>query len=726
MTKWNILLLDDDEDFRQDFQVLLRDRFDVLAVSTVAEFWEALRDHGPFDLLVIDWLLDRNHLSRTAEPILRQLKASRSTTPFRVLTAGKGEVGTSSLVAELGGEIMFKADGGEMIQRIIDAVGSKKRSPQVEERPLEIRLKRSLETEELARQKAVQQEGLAAQKVQEAEKRESDAEEARRRAEAERTAQRDFADEWMEVCEQIVDDSRTHVEFSEELLRFLMRHIAAKAAAIYLNDDKTTVLASRMPANAGGGSRLRTETVHARSLGDLKAISNVLRDLSQHGFAADFARMPVGRRDNFPDVQQPALATAKEIFVQPLCQIVAGYDPQEDQAPDSRQVFGAIIVYPENEHSDTEFQETAKLLAQLPLSAMLHASRDMPFRLYEEKGYLVAALFFAFRFGRSFFKRDINRRRISPWEARKRVVRAFMESFRSIMLFASVAGPLLVMGFCIWQSLHGEDFKLELLKSIGVSVILFTVLLFSIGLLVLYDPLAARALPGWMTKFSRPPEIERTILTSGITVLVLIMVGVFTARVECYSAVRKAANELSRSARVIAAGINIRTEAATDALTDSTTRLLRDVQKLQAESQRYLPSSTKENGTTWTGADRERDIDLSNAFDITLATRLDPTNQFLLAADSTSSSSSENIVKSLAKRTSDYMETSRSIADEAQRRADKAQLELERGKESLIHEMASINEASSIGVLWACLAAASIMCGIAIFMKLGFSHQPPG
>ena len=655
MSKPKILLLDDDAGFRKDFLVLFGDDYTIFDTDTEEEFWRIYQQDGPFDLLVIDWLLDPSDSTRTSESILQTLSEKEAESPRLVLTAGEGEVETSQRVSELGCEMAFKTEEWDDIAEKIRAIIEGKQPPGASKDEMLL-----VEAKERKREK-----------------------EKREKAKA-------YSDDWINVCDHVVDNSITFEKFCMELLQFIMCHFEARAAAVLTFDRKAAVLAVRKPSKHDDESHISIETIHVTKLGKPRelrtAVAEAISDLEYD----DIGQVPAKERANFSGLLHKDIVSAGTLLLEPLCKAKSPSHKSGDEGVegDTREVeaFGAVLVYPYPTDSKEDLKAMTGHLTELPLSTPLHAARDMPFRQYEEKGMLL-----------------------------RKCALKLVRCFRAVFLLAAFLVPLSFLYFLVYGFVAGDP-SIELLKGIGLALIFFTFLLFSIGLMVLYDPHAARILPSWMIRFARPPEIERTVLASAVSILSLVVVSMFVAKLQCYKTMKQASKSLHTSAAVIEEKHNNSTNAIGSNLTDAAARLDHHAGELRTAG--LAPSVLKAAEDL---AKARQKIGPNPPVPPAAAVKdlLAASDRLATEMKRTKTSSLSDAVDALKKSEAALVKSSGTVVQSNATTVTKDIEKLKKARKDLDRRMTEVRENSTIGILWCCLGAVGIIIGITVFLKFG-------
>lgn len=643
ITRSTILYLDDDKDWHDRVTRALANEFDVVAVTTVDEFLQRIvASDQAFGLFLVDLVVEGARRSDASERLLRLLKQEHPDIPRLALTSGEADDGTDKRVAELGCPIVFK--GKDLRRRLLRAC------------------RRALDPNATA-------EELEGDRI--------DEQESKRK---ELRGDVAFKEEWMRVCNGVVDENVRFDEFRIDVLRFIMRHFAGiRAAALFTIDSSDAARAVRTSFAGDTSSSVSVECVPRKELGDKGEIKSALTECSAGVSVDDTRGAAASWRQNFGGATLADFGSKDIIFV-PLCEAPRSGDKPIVAA--SARTFGAVILYPDARDSidDTDLER----LNGLFLSTFLSSARDMPFRLYEDRS----------RF-RNFAVPLV------------RVVR------RSFLVAAAVV-PLLFFGFLGYAVYEHTDPAVELLKGIAIAVIFFTFLLFSLGLIALYDPAVTRVLPSWMVRFARPPEIERLVLTSAVSLTALLIVGMLAARLESYSDVSKAATVLGESARIIATDHRDRTGDARTALKDAQAQLGGAMSQLRLS---VAPRSPGDGAATASAPSLDR-LREDPAIPVPRTGASIDKHPPSSANSAQASAAISSIVVSVAK-----LAQASSLLPHSDTVAAREVEKLHSARKELRDEMAKVTEASSIGVLWTCLGGVALIAGIGVFQRFAASTE---
>jgi hypothetical protein len=648
-----VLYLDDETEWHDLVTQALANEFEVVAVTTIEDFRRELaKDPERFALFLVDLVDARTNSAEASKELLKELGQTHKSIPRVALTSGIADEGTDPDVAALGCLLVFK--GEDLQARLLPVCrGAKGRTPKAKTQQVvaeQERKRKELqgEIEELQREIA-------------------------------------FAEEWVRVCDRVVDEEVKFGQFREELLRFIMRHFAGQAAALFTTEDPDVALAVRTQLGDQVGSSVDVDCVSHKELGERSEIASALEEAAAAITIDDVRRVSAHPRSNFTGVHRPELCPGGQIIFAPLCEVVRSTSRltakgRDDNAGTNRRkttssvrAFGALVLYPAPRQPDVSTKRDADRLSELSLSTFLRSARDMPFRLYEDRSRM------------------------------RKLAFPLVKLIRWSFLLAAAAVPLSFFWF-LWnaQQLH-VDPAVELLKGIALAVIFFTFLLFSVGLIVLYDPGASRVLPSWMVRFARPPEIERLVLTSAVSLTALLMVGMLAARLECYSDVSKAATLLGQSVRTITSDHSQRTSNAQMALTDAEKQLRAAISGLRLTSlpREPVPATTTGGTSTSSGGGPPARTMIVNAAQTNIALK-----------------SMEASVRRLDSASRSLTHNETATAAEVAKLSD--------ARKSLSEEMAKVMEASSIGVLWTCLGGVALIAGIGAFQKFASSPDEEG
>jgi len=530
-------VLDDKEDSCDAVRAELEESYDVQTFVNEEQFWEALRqtDRDP-DVFIIDWLLPlAESVNHTAQELLDKLDAADSKYHAKEIivltTAGRHNMEVIDWTVEHNRPYVEKGQLFKLSEWLPGDCGGK--------------------VDQLA---ALSEHLKCAKKSLEEESKELCEEKA-------------FNHGFCAIAKDIVDEAVDWDQFQKTMLRFLMRRMDCRCAALIWFNRPEQLQTNEgwligKSAASGDGERYFEERVYLRDLGHADGIRKLLEAQCRrsndgpstlHCIVNHFHDQPprtephddASLRNPFEEVRIAHLGrtSAKHLLMLPLTETAHVVDDSMLQLPGLQHDFvpaqgadvspaspgelvGCVFLYDRNDGK--EFGHDApsvRRLLSLPLASALLSARDMPFRLFQRTG--PCALFFGSMLPqtrhRSFF--DLLR----PHKVEGGIVSLTMEMLRFMMLAIAiliVAVPLKIFGTSILLG-HPEEPSAAILGAIDHLVMMLTVVLVSMGLLILYQPKFAPrfagAMPRWLYRFSQIGHLKKTIL---VLVGIIISIGI--------------------------------------------------------------------------------------------------------------------------------------------------------------------------------------------------------
>lgn len=509
--KKTILYLDDDALWRKTITTGLRE-FDVLAVGSVEEFREVLRK-GEFkpDLFLIDWLLSPSD-EATAETLVEDLYKTHQQTPRIVLTAGRGDEGTVRQITKLKCDYVIKGDLGtirEAIRRNFDIVTATGAPEQSES----YYTNSALEVLEKTNKKLEKDVGDLKQKKDTLDNDVHDLE--ARKLELERKNQQDqfFFERFINVSKSIVDSGLTLLQFADRLLQLLLEFSECSLGVIISFKEKGGLLidgSGQRDGNESNPAQKLTpylgKTISVSDIGDSDHLQKLAQGTGNNVKCQIFENFKTnkGAADTFTTTTLAGINRRSHLLLIPIAM--------------NGIVKGVILLF--DKRNGKAFDEDDRMkLEQLPLSDILNGAEEMPFRSYDQNGL-----------GKLILKKLFAR----PWEVKRRILSTAIELLQSIIALIAVF-VIVLPGYHIvkylikhwWFGVEGHTPHMEILGNIELLLMLLTFVLFSLGLVILFEPKYAQGLPRWMVRFTRLSTLEGTILRLVVIILAVHVLGRF-------------------------------------------------------------------------------------------------------------------------------------------------------------------------------------------------------
>lgn len=570
--KKKILFVEDQEIWRETIQDALSE-FDIRCVENTEEFWRLLNEFIP-DLFLIDWLLlDWGGL--TAESLIRRLLTEHYKIPRVVLTSGMGDEGTAALIAELQCDYVEKGSGIEAIKEkiwecIVRAASStdllaepkpeqvertaselETTQPEVDQKKFERRkeyYERNINELEKRKKEVLQEkENLDQQRNQLKERKEELEQQNDALQQQKETLERDkqFFKRFMNTTKSIVDADLELRDFAGDLLQLLVEYCDCHAGAILFFNNSEGILVDRLTHGKVEGQnteevvRYTMRKIGISEIGRTNQIKSLVQKTIGGGTKAAESLDQTLLMESFQNerifnnVRLEEVLNRKHLLLVPLQM--------------NGTALGAILLFDKLDgHCFSKIDKTR--INQLPLSDMYSGAADMPFRTYKDKpGVFMSILIRIFR-----------ERRTKPWKLIQWLMSSFMELIKLgvvIIAVLIILWPLYIVFTSDMRSVH-----MEVLRAIELLIMLFTSLLFSLGLLVLFEPNYARSLPKWMLSFTRISTLERTILRLVVIILAIDLLGRFLNRVDLTN--EKAAKYSALELLIMSGGVSLMILAA--------------------------------------------------------------------------------------------------------------------------------------------------------------------
>lgn len=582
-----ILFLDDQENWRKTITGGLRE-FEVRSVGSIEEFQEVLQsgDVKP-NLFLIDWLLSPAGDSN-AEPLIRDLLRDYPDIPRVILTSGQGEPGTAGRIAELQCAYIEKGSGLAALRDVIELNSQEqvvnenepeltreqeafykgtlleieKRKKELDQQNSKLEEKRkeleqqnstlrkqqeSLQMDknvleeqqkELKRQKGVLEER---QKILEG--KNTDLELQQKRLQREK----DFFERFIGVSKGIVDETLDLTQFAGDLLQNLVEYSDCLAGVIVSFRDGAGVLVDRemntqtmTDANNHVQERTIFKIMRKRiSVSDFSKIHHIqflmLKSEDQSGdqtknqrlqkLKAKFNKWGIGKRVFVESsIILPNFQNDSEAFTKiRLAEIKRRTNLLLIPIKTNGAVIGAILLFDKvvGQCFDKLDQEN---IEKIPLSDMISGAAEMPFRTYDQKGLFKSILRVVTRLSSRV---SLN---VKPWDIKRFFISTYMELLRISVAIISIAVISVPIYLVVKHFLHpvpGHTLHIDVLGSIELLLMLLTFILFSLGLVILFEPSYARGLPRWMFDFTRISTLEGTLLRLVVIILAIHILGRF-------------------------------------------------------------------------------------------------------------------------------------------------------------------------------------------------------
>lgn len=516
-----ILYLDDDEHWRKIITSGLSD-YDLRAVGAAEEFERVLSDptFKP-DLFLVDWLLSRSG-EVTAQPLLEKLLHTYPRIPRIVLTAGKGDEEAALRIAALKCDYVAKGELEpikDAIRRSIDTVANtgapEQQDSYYEKAALRAVAKQQAEltreNEELAKenQKLEQRKETLEKQNQAVQTQMEEAKEqvqglVRRREELEKKNKQDqsFFERFLNVSKSIVDQRLSLRQVADRLLQLVLEYsdcsvgilisFDKRGGLLIDDDDKPRTLTAYLGkpislSDVGDPDQLRALATENGS----RIINNFKSDrLTDHTFVT---------------TNLTGITKRNNLLLVPL---------------GLNKVGGALLLFDKRKNTPFDDEDKQKI-EQLPLSDILNAAQEMPFRSYDQHG-----------FGKFLLNQVHNR----PWEVKPKLLSTAIEFLQAIIYLISIL-VIVLPGYHIvkyvidrwWHEIEVPTPHMVILGNIELLLMLLTFVLFSLGLVILFEPKYAQGLPRWMVRFTRLSTLEGTMLRLVVIILAVDVLGRFLA-----------------------------------------------------------------------------------------------------------------------------------------------------------------------------------------------------
>lgn len=491
-----ILYLEDSEEWRESISESL-DEFDIRTAATEKEFKRKLEEDGLQPcLFLIDWLLSEGNASRTSEGLIRDLIENYNNIPRIVLTVGADDAETLKTIAELQCTYVEKGSEKTLREAIRENIGDDESAEHAQPPVKDAGERYDESVDEILKNK--------------------------KKAEQEVARQQQFFERFVGVGKCAVDESLKLQDFVDELLHWLVEYNNCYAGVyISFRNNEGYLVHREQPIQ----SNWRGDTVPDISRVTLKhiTIAEIGKFSEIKNLAKEVLDTPVDEPVRYTKSRIVENYQAMSIFARVrLTEIACRNHLLLAPVQMNGVAVGAILLFDRRDGRCFDDQDKERINL-LPLSDMVSGAEQMPFRMYEQKGgfkSILKVLLWLVYWGS--FKQVI----LKPWEVKSWIISTYMELLWLGIAVISVA----VIGFPMYYYFTYSDhsiMQMKILNKIELLLMFLTFILFSLGLVVLFEPVYSRSLPKWMLNFTRISTLEGTLLRLVAIILAIHILGKF-------------------------------------------------------------------------------------------------------------------------------------------------------------------------------------------------------